>query len=120
MNEITVETLPELIRKRMPNPRELSHIEPLGTSAVTFVWHQRKCAVNIKLEVFELKDGKVLLVTGASQLIQSVLRTVVMHQRVVEDVIQLLASAEELLRSQKDMGLQKTAEAKKLLARLIG
>ena len=119
MNEVvTIDELPELIKRRMPTPQHIKHLAILKEAkAVSFEWQSRKFAIKTTLETFEVK-GENLIITGASQLIQTVCRTTVGHQKVIEEIVKLLRDADELFRSQRELALQKVASAKSLLSRL--
>ena len=109
------------IRKALPDPKAVTHLQTNPQAGlVEFSWHSRHYVVTPALVVFELKDGKNLLVTGYSMLIQAALQTRDRNSKIIEEVVKKLGSADENMRTHQERGLALLGEVKKTLLRLAG
>ena len=116
-----LEDLTRHIRKILPDPKALTHLKTNAeASLVEFGWHSRHFVVTTGLGVFELKDGRNLLITGASMLIQAALQTKDRNMKIVEAVVETLQAAEENMRTHRERGFALLTEVKKTLSRLAG
>ncbi|MBI4659172.1 MAG: hypothetical protein HY735_10045 [Verrucomicrobia bacterium] len=117
----TAQELDELVgqvRRILPDQRHLTRLAANEQSGVVeIIWHSRQFAVTTALEVFEVK-GRTLILSGASRLIQSSLRTKEKHKKVLGAVIEAIRIAEDSMRFDPDRGLILLEEAKKALLKL--
>ena len=116
----TLEDLTLHIRKVLPEPKALAHMQTNAQAGVVeFNWHSRHFVVRPTMEVYELK-GKTLLITGISMLIQAALQTKDRNTKIIEAVVESLQAAEENMRTNRERGYSLLAEVKKILSRLAG
>ena len=86
---------------------------------VSFRWHERDFVVKRSMESFELK-GQNLFVTGASMLLQAVLKKAESDSVTIESLVSSIRAAESLIADEKDRsaGFKLLANIKAALRRL--
>ena len=70
---------------------------------VSFRWHERDFVVKRSMESFEVK-GQNLLVTGASILMQAVLRRAESNSVTIEGLVNSIQATESLIKDEKERG----------------
>ena len=120
-----IQTLVELtqyVRETVPQSKTISHLRSMADAdLVAFHWQGRDFAVKKSLEVLEMK-GTTLYITGASMLMQLVLTNQNRNEKVLENIVSILAESEEAIgtKHQTDTGLKLIEIAKGSLATLAG
>lgn len=119
--EPSLEELSSYIRHTLPQAKVLTELKLNKEAAVvTFAWKGHRFLVKKSFEVFELK-GKTIFITGASQLMQSVLKNKEKNKKVVSTAADMLQEAEALLRNSKTSDALKLLQPlKRSLAHLVG
>ena len=86
---------------------------------VSFRWHERDFVVKRSMESFELK-GQNLFVTGASMLMQAVLKRAEIDSVAIESIVSSIRAAEGLIGDEKERsaGIKLLANIKAALRRL--
>lgn len=116
----SLDELEAYIRKTLPESRKIQKLQQNAESKfIDFHWHQRHFAVRPNLDVLEIKDGKRLMITGASRLIQSCLTIKDRNIGTLKAVIEIMQQAEEMLRTKSDQGLAMVGSVKATLKRMI-
>lgn len=112
--------LTEYIRKTLPQSNSISHFKANDQAGVIeFAWQSRNFVVKPSLEVMEMK-GKSLFITGASMLMQTAFMKRNSNEKVIDTVVNTLQQIEDLVRRDRERGLQMLQSVKQTLGRLAG
>ena len=116
-----LEELAVFIKKNVPRAREIRNfVIHENTAIITFYWHDRDFAVKPSLEVFEVKEGNILL-TGSSMLMQLAFMKQRKNQKVIEAVVDSIRRAEDLFKADNsEQAFSLLGTVKKTLVRLLG
>lgn len=121
MNQ-TLAELTQYVRETVPHSKNITHLRSIADAdLVAFHWQGREFAVKKSLHVMEMK-GKRLYITGASMLMQLVLTNKNRNEKIIRNIVSILAECEEAIghRRQSDTGLKLIEIAKGSLATLAG
>ena len=116
----TLDQLAQYIRQNIPEPRALAALSIHQKSGfVQFHWHGAEFVVKKSLDVFELKQQN-LLATGASMLMQLVLKKSEKNERVITAIMDSMNEAVGLMEDehQVESGLKLLENVKAALVKL--
>lgn len=112
--------LTDYVRKTLPQANAISHFKANDQAGVIeFAWQSRSFVVKPTLEVMEMK-GKSLFITGASMLMQAAFMKRNSNEKVIEAVVNTLQQIEEVVRRDRERGLQLLQTVKHTVGRLAG
>lgn len=110
------------VRETVPQPKSIQRLQPLEKAdAVRFVWSGREFVViRSPLQALEIKSNR-LFVTGASLLIQWVLKRRTNHEEVLGTVLDNLQQVEQCVKysNRSDKGFKLLLDARASLKKLI-
>lgn len=120
-----IESLDELaqyIRQTVPDPRSILNLQiKEKTGAVVFIWHGVEFLVKPSMHVFEVR-GYNLYITGISTLLQVVLMRRNQNEKVLENALETIEQAEELIRgkNQTQAGVKMLGTVRETLGKMVG
>ncbi|MBI2946424.1 MAG: hypothetical protein HYY23_02185 [Verrucomicrobia bacterium] len=112
--------LTDYVRKTLPQANSISHFKANDqANVIEFAWQSRNFVVKPTLEVMEMK-GKNLFITGASMLMQTAFMKRSTNEKVIETIVNTLQQVEDVVRRDRERGLQLLQSIKQTLGRLAG
>ena len=120
-----IESLDELaqyIRQTVPDPKSILNLQiKEKTGAVVFIWHGVEFLVKPSMHVFEVR-GYNLYITGISTLLQVVLMRRNQNEKVLENALETIEQAEELIRvkNQTQSGVKMLGAVRETLGKMVG
>lgn len=120
-----IESLDELaqyIRQTVPDPKSILNLQiKEKTGAVVFIWHGVEFLVKPSMHVFEVR-GYNLYITGISTLLQVVLMRRNQNEKVLENALETIEQAEELIRgkNQTQAGVKMLGTVRETLGKMVG
>jgi hypothetical protein len=120
-----IESLDELaqyVRQTVPDPKSILNLRIQDkTGAVVFIWHGVEFLVKPSMHVFEVR-GYNLYITGISTLLQVVLMRRNQNEKVLENALETIEQAEELIRvkGQTQAGVQMLGSVRDTLGKMVG
>ena len=120
-----IESLDELaqyIRQTVPDSKSILNLQiKEKTGAVVFIWHGVEFLVKPSMHVFEVR-GYNVYITGISTLLQVVLMRRNQNEKVLENALETIEQAEELIRgkNQTQAGVKMLGTVRETLGKMVG